>query len=165
MNDFLKESFDNIDHNRDGEISLEELHEALKRGQPNMQFDSKTVQILMSQYDKNHDNEICFKEFYELFVAINELYNDFLDIDKDFSGYIDSNELENALKSKGFEYLSSSFFADLTREISKRNQIKGVSFDVFVRVISRLYNLLYEFENSSHNNLEDFMRKSFFIKF
>ena len=41
-----------------GEISFDELYEALKKGQPNMQFDKKTVQLLLSQFDKNNDNDI-----------------------------------------------------------------------------------------------------------
>lgn len=167
MSDYLKESFDQIDHNKDGTISTDELHEALIRGQPNMQFDKKTAQILMEQYDKNNDDEISFSEFYDLFMAINELYNEFLDYDADNSGYIEANELYNAVrKYQGFESLSSSFFNYLIAELSGSTHVKGISFDIMVRIISRLYGLKYEFESFNHEfSLEEFIKRNFFIKF
>jgi Ca2+-binding EF-hand superfamily protein len=154
-----------------GEISFDELYEALKKGQPNMQFDKKTVQLLLSQFDKNNDNEISFQEFNDLFSCINEQYNEFLDIDLDSSGYIDNNELENALRNKGFK-MSSKFYYDLVNEIIKRNRLNGISFDIFVRIISRFTQLKNEYklsnnykDNYDSQYIEKYYRDKFFLKF
>jgi Ca2+-binding EF-hand superfamily protein len=154
-----------------GEISFDELYEALKKGQPNMQFDKKTVQLLLSQFDKNNDNEISFQEFNDLFSCINEQYNEFLDIDLDSSGYIDNNELEIALRNKGFK-MSSKFYYDLVNEIIKRNRLNGISFDIFVRIISRFTQLKNEYklsnnykDNYDSQYIEKFYRDKFFLKF
>ena len=154
-----------------GEISFDELYEALKKGQPNMQFDKKTVQLLLSQFDKNNDNEISFQEFNDLFSCINEQYNEFLDIDLDSSGYIDNNELENALRNKGFK-MSSKFYYDLVNEIIKRNRLNGISFDIFVRIISRFTQLKTEYkysnnykDNYDYQYIEKYYRDKFFLKF
>lgn len=129
-----------------------------------MKFDKKTVQILLLQYDKDHDNEISFQEFYELFTAINEQYIDFLDIDLDSSGCIDSNELEKALRNKGF-HMSAKFFSDLFMEILKRANATEITFDLFVRITSRFIHIRNEFKNSGITDMEKYFRKNFFIDF
>jgi Ca2+-binding EF-hand superfamily protein len=153
---YFKKLFDDIDHNHDGEINFQELHQALKKGQENSEFDPKTVQILLQKYDQNHDNEISFDEFYSLFIGINNQFNEFLDIDEDFSGTIDSHELANALRKKSYNF-SDMFYKYLTDEMSKRMH-RAITFDMYVRVIARLdylrqeYNKNNSFKNKSHGH-------------
>lgn len=126
------------------------------------------MQLLLSQYDKNNDNEISFQEFNNLFMYINEQYNDFLDIDLDFSGFIDGQELASALINKGYVSLSTQFFEDLVKEIKKFTKTNGISFDVFIRIIARMNQLNDQFKKSSDYNvlhLEDYLKKKFFLKF
>ena len=126
------------------------------------------MQLLLSQYDKNNDNEISFQEFNNLFMYINEQYNDFLDIDLDFSGFIDGQELASALINKGYVSLSTQFFEDLVKEIKKFTKTNGLSFDVFIRIIARMNQLNDQFKKSSDYNvlhLEDYLKKKFFLKF
>lgn len=126
------------------------------------------MQLLLSQYDKNNDNEISFQEFNNLFMYINEQYNDFLDIDLDFSGFIDGQELASALINKGYVSLSTQFFEDLVKEIKKFTKTNGISFDVFIRIIARMNKLNDQFKKSSDYNvlhLEDYLKKKFFLKF
>jgi hypothetical protein len=83
IRNYLRQIFDEIDTNRNGQIAVTELHEALRRGQPNAQFDPRTVSILIEKYDRNRNGQIGFDEFYDLFVGINNQYNEFLDMDRD----------------------------------------------------------------------------------
>ncbi len=165
---YFKEIFDDIDHNHDGEINSNELHEALRKGQPNSEFDTTTVQILLQKYDQNNDDEISFEEFYNLFVGINNQYIEFLDIDVDFSGSIDSNELANALNKKGYNF-SPNFYTFITDELSKRTRKRTITFDMYVRILARMDFLRHHFNTSSQinrsKNFEHFIANNFFHRF
>ncbi|RNA27078.1 programmed cell death 6 [Brachionus plicatilis] len=144
---YLKQIFDEIDHNRNGQISVQELHEALKRGQPMFDFDPFTV-----QYDNNRNNEISFQEFYDLFVGLNIQFNEFLDIDRDSSGFIDSRELASSMYSKGYQF-SPETFDYVVNEISRRSGKQGISFDIYVRVAARFEALRNEYNRMPVKNM------------
>ena len=170
---YYLELFQEIDHNSDGEINFHELHEALKKGNPfNSEFDPKTVKLLLSKYDRDNDNEINFDEFFNLFQGINLQFNEFLDIDKDSSGTIDSSELAGYLHRKGYKF-TKSFYDALMFELSKlTHSNSGVSFDLYVRVIAKIDYLRNQFNHfnqhsyqSNTGNLEDYVKENFFINF
>lgn len=160
---YLKKLFDEIDHNRDGQISVQELHQALKRGQPMFDFDPFTVQYLIQKYDNNRNNEICLQEFQDLFVGLNMQFNEFLDIDRDSSGFIDSRELASAMHRKGFNF-SPEIFEYIVSEISRRSGKQGISFDIYVRLAARFEALRNEYNRMPVKNmpLEMFVRSKFF---
>lgn len=167
--DYLKSLFDDIDHNNDGHINFNELYEALRKGQPNSRFDQMTVKILLDKYDRNHDNEISFDEFYNLFVGINEQYNEFLDTDVDGSGSVEMNELNELLRKRRLTF-SSSFYHFLFAGIFSRIQSNRITFDIYVRLIARLDKLLFDYNRQSHghkreNDFESFVRANFFQSF
>jgi len=164
---YFKEIFNDIDHNNDGKINFRELHEALIRGQANSEFDQKTVRILLNKYDRDHDNEIDFSEFYNLFIGINNQFNEFLDYDQDFSGTIDSGELANALGKKGYN-LNNNFIDALIREVNRYCGGKNsVSFDLYVRIIARIDHLRDIFHQSKldRSHFENFIKEKFFLEF
>lgn len=125
---YLRSIFNDIDLNRNESINAQELHEALRKGQPISQFDYNTVLVLLQKYDRqnnwifiiirllknvicilinslrNRDGAITFDEFYQLFIDLNNQYNEFLDTDVDFSGTIDSKEMAAVLHKKGKRY-------------------------------------------------------------
>ena len=124
----MRSIFNDIDLNRNESINAQELHEALRKGQPISQFDYNTVLVLLQKYDRqnnwifiiirllknvicilinslrNRDGAITFDEFYQLFIDLNNQYNEFLDTDVDFSGTIDSKEMAAVLHKKGKRY-------------------------------------------------------------
>lgn len=151
---YFKEIFDDIDHNNDGEINGQELHEALQKGQPNSTFDPKTVYFLLKKFDQNNDDEISFEEFYNLFIGINNQYNDFLDIDVDFSGTIDSVELATVLRKKNCNF-SQNFFNYFIEELAKRTGKNSISFDMYVRVIARIDYLRQQFNQERNKNAQN----------
>jgi Ca2+-binding EF-hand superfamily protein len=160
---YFKKLFDEIDSNHDGRITGQELHEALRRGQPSSEFDPYTINTLIEKYDNDRDNQISFQEFYDLFQHLNAQYNEFLDFDADSSGFIDGRELANVLRRKGYSF-SPDLFNYIVNEISRRSGKNGINFDTYVRVIAR-----FDFLRSAYNRspnmgvpLEKYVRDSFF---
>lgn len=160
--------FDEIDHNHDGKIDFSELHEALKRGQPNSEFNPNTVRVLIEKYDSDSDLEISFNEFYNLFIGLTNQFNEFLDYDQDFSGTIEANELCALLNNKGF-CLTKSFYDFLFSSLLARIGSSNITFDIYVRVLARLEFLCNEYaaknQNSNNYNLENYIKNYFFHKF
>lgn len=160
----MQKIFSEIDSNRDGRITGQELHEALRRGQPVSEFDPYTIQTLIEKYDKDRDNQISFQEFNDLFVQLNAQLNEFYDFDSDNSGSIDGRELGNILRRKGYNF-SPDLFNYVVSEISRRSGKNGVNFDTYVRVIAR-----FDFLRAQHSAnpqlrsvpLEKYIRDTFF---
>lgn len=158
---YLKDLFDDLDQNGDQKINTQELHQALKKGQMNSEFDLRTVAILMEKYDTNRDGEISFDEFHNLFFSINNLFNEFLDFDQDFSQSIDPNELKSLLYSRGYQ-LSHNFFGYLFAQLRQRFNIVAITFDMYVRISARLD---YLTNVGQTNNFEQYLIQHFFDNF
>ena len=172
---YLKKIYDEIDANRDGYLSFDELYEALKRGSEDQFFDKRSVELLLDKHDKNRDHEISFAEFLSLYYEITELKNNFYDIDQiQNDGLIDSSELKLALDAKGLN-LSTKLFDFVIGELTKYENRTGISFDMFIRVILRFQVLVNDFQKkyglynrnnrSSHKEFEEYALKHFFKKF
>ena len=120
-----------MDFNRDGSITSAELQEALRRGQGS-DFSMKTIDLLISKYDKNGDREISFEEFYDLYINLNGEYENFLLTDSDGSGLIDTDEFSRTMVKKGYMF-SQKFFKFIVDEISKHTGFYGIKFDNYIR--------------------------------
>ena len=118
----------------------------------------------MEKYDKNRNGQIQFDEFYDLFAGINQQFNDFLDMDRDSSGFIDGRELTAALHRRGFTDLSPDLFNYIVYELSRRNGVSGINFDLYVRTIARLDYLRAQYYRNPYNSVpfDQFVRQSFF---
>lgn len=162
---YLQKLFSEIDSNRDGRITGQELHEALRRGQPTSDFDPYTIQTLIEKYDSDRDNQISFQEFNSLFGHLNAQLNEFYDFDADNSGSIDGRELGNILHRKGYQF-SPDLFNYIVYEISRRSGKPGVTFDTYVRVIARFDFLRDQYHRNPQLQrsvpLEKYIRDSFF---
>lgn len=155
-----------MDYDRNGFISFEELYTALKNGQPSSEFSRDTVKLLLNKYDNNSDNQISFKEFHDLFIGINEQFNDFIDIDTDFSGSIDINELAQYFRTKGFNF-NPNFYRFVMETISKRTGRADVNFDIYLKIRGRFDQLNAEYQRTGTRNesKEFFFGKKFFLHF
>lgn len=164
LNNYLKTLFDDVDINSDGKITKKELHDALIRGQSNSQFDVKTVELLVNMYDTNHDGEINFEEFQNLFSFINEEYSRFLMADEDCSQTIESNELEHFIHERGFT--TAKNFCTFIVESIKTKTGKGVSFDYFCRIMARFYNIIgsYNFQIGLEESVDDSISLDVYLK-
>ncbi|CAF1017469.1 unnamed protein product, partial [Brachionus calyciflorus] len=149
--DYLKTIFNEIDINKDGSISSNELQHILKNVQSNASFDPKTVYLLIKKYDRNGDNEINFEEFYDLYNNLNEEFETFLLTDIDGSGSIDSREFAELLKSKGYDF-SHMFYDYFFRELYRFSHKNTIEFDIYIRVSTRLDYLVKHYYNNSYYN-------------
>ena len=89
-----------------------------------------------------------------MFIGINNQYNDFLDIDVDFSGTIDSVELATVLRKKNCNF-SQNFFNYFIEELAKRTGKNSISFDMYVRVIARIDYLRQQFNQERNKNAQN----------
>ncbi|KAL6870986.1 hypothetical protein ACP4OV_014834 [Aristida adscensionis] len=102
----LKEMFKNMDKDNSGTITLEELKNGLAR-QGTTKLSDTEIQQLMEAADADGNGLIDYEEFVTATVHMNKLdreehlYTAFQYFDKDNSGYITKEELEQALKEKG----------------------------------------------------------------
>lgn len=153
-----------MDRDRNGFISFEELYQALRDGAAS-EFNRDTVRLLLAKYDKNNDSQISFTEFNDLFVGINQQFNDFLDIDQDFSGSIDINELNMFFQSKGFEF-RQNLYNYIISNIARRTGTHEINFDTYLKIRARFDQLNKEYQRGYKNeDKETFFGKNFFKNF
>lgn len=163
---YLRDVFNDADTDRSGLITFDELNAALRKGQPDSQFDKKTVQLILEKFDFNIDGQICFEEFKQVFSYLNQQYEVFLTIDEDGSGVIDAVELHQGLVSRNYQ-LSPGFSEFVVNELRKRNY-RGITFDFYCRVSARFDYLCEAYANSKfyqRQPLEKYMRDAFFNQF
>lgn len=100
----LKEMFNKIDTNNDGIVSVEELKAGLKL---NSQLAESEVQMLIEAIDTNGKGTLDYGEFIAISLHLQRMANDehlhkaFSYFDKDGNGYIEPDELRDALMEDG----------------------------------------------------------------
>ncbi len=157
--------FNEIDSDKDGYINEHELLEALRRGQPDSNFDKKTISILMEKYDKNQDKTISSAEFKDLFFYLNNEYEKFIMNDEDGNGSIDSDELIKCL-IKHSSYTLNDDFKNFVRSELKENNKYKITFDHYCRLIIKFDYLKNNFENSSKKEpFQQYLKRTLFHNF
>ncbi|KGL84903.1 Sorcin, partial [Tinamus guttatus] len=121
----------------DGQIDAEELQRCLTESgivgtyKP---FNLDTCRLMISMLDRDMSGSMGFNEFKELWAAINGWMQHFMTFDRDRSGTVDRQELEQALKSMGFR-LSPVAVTAITRRYSTHGKI---AFDDYIACCVRL---------------------------
>jgi len=113
----LKEMFKAFDKDDSGSITVAELSEGLKNlnlqkkaGFGSNQMSMEEIEALMASVDMDGDGTISYEEFIAATMHLNKLENEenlyqtFKEFDKDESGYIDEDELKEALKKFGMGF-------------------------------------------------------------
>ena len=156
-----------MDVNKDGRLCFDELQEALRRGQPNSEFNVKTVQLLYEKYDRNKDGEIDFDGFYDMYVYLNNEYFTFLNMDKDGNGVVDAGELYESFLKRGYKF-KREFFNYIENTMRETNK-NGITFDNYCRLAARFDYLVNIFTNTpryqASHTLESYLKKTFFFNF
>ncbi|KAH9741335.1 calcium-dependent protein kinase 8 [Citrus sinensis] len=100
----LKEAFEMMDTNKRGKINLEELRLGLLKGGQNIP--EADLQILMEAADVDGDGSLNYGEFVAVSVHLKKMANDehlhkaFSFFDRNRSGFIEIEELRNALNDE-----------------------------------------------------------------
>ncbi|XP_010922091.1 calcium-dependent protein kinase 2 [Elaeis guineensis] len=134
----LKQMFKNMDTDNSGTITLEELKQGLcKQGTKLSEFELKQ---LMEAADADGNGTIDYDEFITATVHMNRmdreehLYTAFQYFDKDGSGFITKEELEQALKEKGF--YDGQEIKDIIAEADSDNDGR-INYTEFVAMIQK----------------------------
>ncbi|KAK4407407.1 Calcium-dependent protein kinase [Sesamum angolense] len=100
----IKEAFDTMDTEKRGKVNLEELKSGLKH--LGHQIPDTDIQILMDAADVDGDGSLNYGEFVVVSVHLRKMANDehlhraFAFFDKDGSGFIEIDELRDALNDE-----------------------------------------------------------------
>uniref|UniRef100_A0AAY4BCQ9 EF-hand domain-containing protein n=1 Tax=Denticeps clupeoides TaxID=299321 RepID=A0AAY4BCQ9_9TELE len=128
---FLWNIFQRVDKDRSGSISDTELQQALSN----------------AMFDRDNKGGVNFNEFAGVWKYITDWQNIFRTYDRDNSGFIDKNELKQALTGFGYR-LSDQFYNTLIEKFDR--QRKGqVAFDDFIQcciVLQRLTDVFRRYD-------------------
>jgi len=144
----LQYIFQQVDHDRSGQITITELQQALSNGtwKP---FNPETVRLMIGMFDHDHSGTIGFHEFSGLWKYVTDWQNTFRTYDRDNSGTIDKNELKTALTSFGYR-LSDRFYNMLVRKFDRSNR-GTIAFDDFIQCCVVLQTLTNSFRKHDTN--------------
>ncbi|KAI0983336.1 hypothetical protein GJ496_001084 [Pomphorhynchus laevis] len=165
---FLKRIFNQVDIDKSGSITADELQRALSNGTWTP-FNPETVRLMIGMFDKDNTGSIEFHEFEALWRYVSDWEKCFRSYDTDNSGTIDKHELKTALKSFGYR-LSDSFFELLIQKFDRRGR-GDVAFDDFIQSCVSLQSLTAAFRHFDTQqtgyitiSYEEFLRLVFSIK-
>ncbi|XP_050237207.1 calcium-dependent protein kinase 17-like [Mercurialis annua] len=134
----LKEMFKGIDTDNSGTITLEELKQGLaKQGTKLSEFE---VKQLMEAADADGNGTIDYDEFITATMHLNRmdreehLYTAFQHFDKDNSGYITTEELEQALRDYGMH--DGRDIKEIISEVDNDND-GNINYDEFVAMMKK----------------------------
>ncbi|CAF2349452.1 unnamed protein product [Brassica napus] len=117
----IKEAFEMMDVNKRGKINLEELKYGLQKA--GQQIADADLQILMEATDVDGDGTLNYGEFVAVSVHLKKMANDehlhkaFNFFDKNQSGYIEPEELREALNDELDETSSEEVIAAIMQDV------------------------------------------------
>jgi calcium-dependent protein kinase len=137
----LKEEFDKIDVDKDGEISKNELITCLESIYPSQVAKNK-AEAIFKEIDFNNDGSINFSEFLTVNIQKEKLLNEetldraFRMFDLDGNGYITIDELK---KTMPLEITTKAGWRNLVSEVDKDGDYQ-ISFKEFKEMMEKLIN-------------------------
>ena len=137
----LKEEFDKIDVNKDGEISKDELIKCLESIYPSQEAKLR-ANAIFKEIDFNNDGSINFSEFLTVNIQKEKLLNEetldraFRMFDLDGNGYITIDELK---KTMPLEITTKAGWRNLVSEVDKDGDYQ-ISFNEFKEMMEKLIN-------------------------
>ncbi|EEB19072.1 Programmed cell death protein, putative [Pediculus humanus corporis] len=127
--DFLLSVFQRVDKDGSGAISEDELQQALSNGSWTP-FNSHTIRLMISMFDRRNTGTISFDEFGALWKYVTDWQTCFRSFDRDNSGTIDKGEFQTALQT--FGYRLSEGVIDLLIKRFDRSNNGSIRFDDFI---------------------------------
>ncbi|KAK9986514.1 hypothetical protein SO802_031465 [Lithocarpus litseifolius] len=133
----LKEMFNVIDADNSGQITFEELKDGLKRFGANL--NESEIHDLMQAADVDNSGTIDYGEFIAATLHLNKveredhLFAAFSYFDKDGSGYITQDELQQACEEFGIE---DAHLEEIIREVDQDNDGR-IDYNEFVAMMQK----------------------------
>ncbi|XP_060216113.1 calcium-dependent protein kinase 17-like [Lycium barbarum] len=134
----LKQMFKSMDTDNSGAITLEELKQGL--GKQGTKLSDYEIQQLMEAADADGNGTIDYEEFITATMHMNRmdkeehLYTAFQYFDKDNSGYITVEELEQALRDFGID--DGKDIKDIIAEVDSNNDGR-INYDEFAAMMRK----------------------------
>ncbi|XP_065130371.1 sorcin [Paramisgurnus dabryanus] len=125
---------------QDGQISAEELQACLTQANFSggyRPFNLETCRLMISMLDKDMSCSMGFSEFKELWMVLSGWRQHFMSIDRDMSGTVDAQEMNQAVSSMGYR-LSPQAMNCIIKRFSSHGKI---SFDDYVACCVKLRSL------------------------
>ncbi|XP_039593344.1 sorcin isoform X1 [Polypterus senegalus] len=129
---------------QDGQIDAEELQKCLTQANftgTSKPFNLETCRLMISMLDRDMTGTMGFNEFKELCNVINAWRGNFMSMDKDRSGTVDAQEMQQAITLMGFRLSPQAM-----NIIVKRYSLNGkIGFDDYMACCIRLRTLTDSF--------------------
>lgn len=132
-----------VDQDRNGQITVTELQQALLNGNWSP-FNEETCRLMIGMFDRDKNGTIDIYEFSSLWSYIQDWKRCFDSFDLDRSGTIDSNELHQAFQR--FGYRLSMNFCQLVIRRFDRHAVGTINFDDFIQACVMLKSLTDSFK-------------------
>ncbi|XP_029180707.1 programmed cell death protein 6-like [Acropora muricata] len=153
--------FITVDRDRSGQITADELQQALLNGNWS-QFNCETCRLMIGIFDRDQSGTIDFREFQQLWLYITQWKGAFDRYDQDRSGAIEGHELHRAFAEMGFNV--SANFVGLVLKRFDRLARRSLRLDSFIQccVMLRALTDAFRMRDTNQNgnitiNYEDFM--------
>uniref|UniRef100_A0A7S0BMC1 EF-hand domain-containing protein n=1 Tax=Rhodosorus marinus TaxID=101924 RepID=A0A7S0BMC1_9RHOD len=141
----LKAWFDSVDLNKSNSIDVKELHRAL--GLAGLEFGMNTCALLIRMHDTDRNGTINFEEFQRMHNFIMSVRASFVQFDRDRNGFLDRDELIQALQlnrvyldRQAFDAVFESF------DIYKRNNLSLSDYIAMAAFLTCSRNMFSRFD-------------------
>eukprot|EP00062_Callorhinchus_milii_P018495 gi/632972021/ref/XP_007902455.1/ PREDICTED: peflin isoform X1 [Callorhinchus milii] len=128
--------FHSVDADSSGYISMKELKQALVNTNWST-FNDETCYLMINMFDKNKMGKIDVYGFSALWRFLQQWRNMFQQFDRDRSGSINAQELQQALSQMGYN-LSPQFTQFLVSRFAQRPTQPTVQLDSFIHICTQL---------------------------
>jgi len=136
----MQQWFQSVDQDRSGTISAQELAGVLFNGKP---IGLPVALKLIRVFDKDNSGSIEFREYASLHKFMQNMQNAFFAADRDRSGFIDANEMQQAIGGAGFQ-LSQPTLQAISTKFSVPG--RGVDFPNYLFLCAHLAQMRAIFE-------------------
>ncbi|XP_072103337.1 peflin isoform X1 [Mobula birostris] len=155
--------FQSVDADRSGYITLKELKQALVNSNWST-FNDDTCYMLLNMFDRNKIGKIDLQGFSALWRFLQQWRTMFQQFDRDRSGTINPQELQQALSQMGYN-LSPQFVQFLTSRYARKPAQTTIQLDSFIQICTQLQSITDAFKekDTSHTGSARFSYEDFLI--
>uniref|UniRef100_UPI00398E7C08 peflin isoform X1 n=1 Tax=Pristiophorus japonicus TaxID=55135 RepID=UPI00398E7C08 len=141
--------FQSVDADHSGYISLKELKQALVNSNWST-FNDDTCYMLLNMFDKSKIGKIDLYGFSALWRFLQQWRTMFQQYDRDRSGSINPQELQQALSQMGYN-LSPQFVQFLTARYAQKSARSAIQLDSFIQICTQLQSTTDAFKEKDTN--------------